>query len=126
MPDLQTITHYSLHLLFPFIIAWFFFRKNWKIAGVIMVLTLVIDIDHLLASPIFDPQRCSIGFHPLHSFPAIGVYMVMFFIPFLRIPAAGLLLHILTDSIDCIWIFQRCNECYLNSKIHQLLITFTN
>ncbi|MGD9707176.1 MAG: DUF6122 family protein, partial [Candidatus Delongbacteria bacterium] len=31
--------HYSLHLIFPFALAYFFFRKNWKTAGIIMVST---------------------------------------------------------------------------------------
>ena len=30
------------------------------------MLTMMVDLDHLIADPIFDPQRC-IGFHPLHS-----------------------------------------------------------
>ena len=35
---------------------------------------MLVDADHLLASPIFDPSRCSIGFHPLHTLPAMAVY----------------------------------------------------
>ena len=31
-----------------------------------MLATMVVDLDHLLADPILDPQRCGIGFHPLH------------------------------------------------------------
>jgi hypothetical protein len=69
-----------------------------------MVATMVVDADHLLAKPIFDPMRCSIGFHPLHSYYAIGVYVVMLFFPKTRIIAAGLLFHMLTDLQDCQWI----------------------
>jgi len=111
-------------LIFPFFLAWLIFRKNWKMAGLIMVLTLVIDLDHLLASPLFDPQRCSIGFHPLHSIPAIAGYCIMLFFPVIRIPAIGLLFHMITDLIDCIWMFSKCHECYLNSKIHEIIINF--
>ena len=87
----------------PGLIAWVFFRKNWKKAWLIMVLTMLVDLDHLLADPIFDPDRCSINFHPLHSYWAIGVYCLLLVVPKLRILAVGLLLHMLTDYIDCIW-----------------------
>jgi hypothetical protein len=103
---LQTIVHYSLHFLFPGLLAWLFFRKDWKVAWIIMIATMLVDLDHLLASPIFDPTRCSIGFHPLHSFYAIAVYFLMLFIPnkYVRIVAVGLLFHMLTDFQDCLWL----------------------
>jgi hypothetical protein len=104
---MQTIIHYSLHLLFPFVIAYVFYRKEWLKVSVILLLTMLIDLDHLLATPIFDPARCSIGFHPLHSFYAILVYVVMFFLPKLRVVSIGLLFHILTDTIDCVWTFAK-------------------
>ena len=67
-----------------------------------MALTMVIDLDHLLAVPVYDPGRCSINFHPLHSYPAIGAYCLFLLIPKLRIIGVGLLLHIGLDFIDCI------------------------
>ena len=39
-------------------------RTEWKKAYIIMLLTMLVDLDHLLANPIFDPNRCSINFHP--------------------------------------------------------------
>ena len=74
------VLHYSLHLIFPGLIAWVFFKKKWKSAWVIMIATMVIDLDHLVANPIFDPNRCGIGFHPLHSYYAISFYFLMLFI----------------------------------------------
>ena len=68
-----------------------------------MLATMLVDLDHLLAEPLFDPTRCSIGYHPLHSYYAIGVYGIMSFIPQLRIVAIGLLFHMLTDYQDCLW-----------------------
>ena len=68
-----------------------------------MLATMLIDLDHLLASPIFDSSRCSIGFHPLHSYYAIVVYVGLLFFKKTRIIAIGLLLHILTDYQDCLW-----------------------
>lgn len=100
---LQPIVHYGLHFLFPGVVAFLFFRKKWKKAWLIMIATMLVDLDHLLADPIFDPGRCSIGFHPLHSYYAIGVYFLMVFFPKLRIVAVGLLLHMATDFQDCLW-----------------------
>ncbi|MBV6655379.1 MAG: hypothetical protein KI786_16540 [Mameliella sp.] len=103
MSILQPIVHYSLHFLAPGLLAYFLFPDQWKRAWLIMIATMLVDIDHLLADPIFDPDRCSIGFHPLHSYPAIGVYAVLLFWPKSRIIAVGLLFHMLTDFQDCLW-----------------------
>ena len=100
---LQTIVHYSLHFLATGLLAWIFFRNNWKKAWLIMTATMIVDIDHLLADPIFVSGRCSIGFHPLHSYYAIGVYFILLFFKKTRIIAVGLLFHMLTDYIDCWW-----------------------
>lgn len=100
---LQFIVHYSLHLIAPGLIAYVLFRDRWKKAYLIMLLTMLVDVDHLLADPIFSPGRCSINFHPLHSYWAMGVYTLMLFVPKLRIIAIGLLFHMLTDFQDCLW-----------------------
>ena len=100
---LQIIIHYTLHLLVPGLIAFIFFRKEWKKAWLIMLATMLIDVDHLLATPIFDPYRCSIGFHPLHTYWATAIYVILFFFKRTRIIAVGLLFHMLTDYIDCQW-----------------------
>ena len=98
---LQSLLHYGLHFLFPGIIALIFFKNKWKKAYLIMLATILVDLDHLLANPIFDPNRCSIGFHPLHSYYAIGIYCIMLVFPKSRVIAIGLLLHMLTDYLDC-------------------------
>lgn len=66
-----------------------------------MLGTMLIDLDHLFANPIFDASRCSIGFHPLHSYLAIGIYLLMFFNKKTRVISLGLLSHIAVDIIDC-------------------------
>ncbi len=71
----------------------------------IFLLTMLVDLDHLLAVPVFDPCRCSLGFHPLHSYYAIGFYLLMLLPPRLRPIAIGLLMHMATDSLDC-WIMK--------------------
>ncbi len=63
---------------------------------------MLVDLDHLLATPIFDPSRCSVGFHPLHSYLAIVIYVLMLLHPKLKIIAIGLLMHVSTDVIDCL------------------------
>ena len=72
-----------------------------------MVLTMIIDFDHLLADPIYDPNRCGIGFHPLHSYPAIIAYIVLAAITRTRLVGLGLLIHMALDGIDCLWILQK-------------------
>jgi len=97
----QSIVHYGLHFIFPGVLAYVFFKSKWKTAWLIMLLTMLIDFDHLLANPIFDPSRCSIGFHPLHSYYALILYALLLLPRQTRIIAVGLLFHLLTDYIDC-------------------------
>ncbi|MBV1888304.1 MAG: hypothetical protein KUG51_03340, partial [Urechidicola sp.] len=94
---LKFITHYGLHFIAPAFIVLFFFRKQWLKVYVVFLLTMLVDLDHLLATPIFDSNRCSINFHPLHSYLAIIIYVVGLFFKKTRIIAIGLLLHILAD-----------------------------
>ncbi len=102
MSDILRVSiHYSMHLLVPGVIAWFFFKEKWKQVWLVMLATMLVDLDHLLATPIFDPNRCSIGFHPLHSYWAIWVYGLLLFPRNTRIIAIGLLLHMLSDALDC-------------------------
>jgi len=98
---LKFFIHYGLHFIAPAIIAFFFFRKQWIKVYLIFLLSMLVDLDHLLATPIFDPNRCSIGFHPLHSYIAIGIYFVGIFFKKTRIIAIALILHMLADWLDC-------------------------
>ena len=65
---------------------------------------MVIDLDHLLADPIFDPNRCGIGVHPLHTVWAGIVYLGMMTVPSWRVRsgATGCLWHLCTDAVDCL------------------------
>jgi hypothetical protein len=67
-----------------------------------MLLTMLVDVDHLLADPVYDPQRCSIGFHPLHSPPAIAVYAGLVLLPVTRLVGLGLVIHMALDATDCL------------------------
>lgn len=93
--------HYGLHFLAPGLIAYLFYRSKWKKAWFLLLCTMLVDLDHLLANPIFDPNRCSINFHILHTYWAMIVYVIFLFFPKLRIFGIGLLFHMLTDFIDC-------------------------
>lgn len=98
---IKTCIHYFLHFVAPFFIALAFYRKNWRHAYLILLATMLVDADHLLADPIFDPNRKSIGYHPLHSYYAIAVYFLMLFWKGkVRLVAIGLLFHMLTDYQD--------------------------
>ena len=68
----------------------------------ILIATMLVDLDHLLADPIYDPSRCSINFHPLHSYYAIGVYLFMLLPKKTRVIALGLLIHMVADQLDCL------------------------
>ena len=98
---IQQVVHYFLHLGFPLIIALLFYREQWFRAYVIFLLTMLVDLDHLVADPIFDSCRCSIGFHPLHSYIAIAGYFLLLIFKKTRIVAIGLIIHMTTDLIDC-------------------------
>ena len=95
------LIHYSLHFIAPFFIAFFFFKDKWKTLYLIFILSMLVDLDHLLANPIFNKNRCSINFHPLHSYIAISFYFLGLFFKKTRILAIALLFHMLTDLIDC-------------------------
>ena len=95
--------HLLLHVIFPLAIAYGFFRIQWKKAFAIMIATMVVDIDHLLAEPIYQADRCSIGFHPLHTTIPIILYIVMCCHPKTRLVGIGLTLHMLLDASDCVW-----------------------
>ena len=110
--------HIVLHFAVPLLVALSFYRGRWQSTTLVMIATMLVDLDHLLADPIYDPGRCSIGFHPLHSIPAIVVYAVLFALPVLErrrrahpgMPATlrafhlvglGLLIHMALDWLDC-------------------------
>ncbi|HHE75110.1 MAG: hypothetical protein DRH90_12380 [Deltaproteobacteria bacterium] len=98
----MAILHILLHFAIPGVVAGLAFRDKWLTSWLVMMSSMIIDIDHLLANPIFDPNRCSIGFHPLHSTTAIILYPLLLLIPKLRLLGIGLLIHIGLDALDCL------------------------
>lgn len=100
---LRPLLHIVFHLAVPGATAALFWRRQWLRAWLVMLMALLIDFDHLLADPIFDPNRCSLGFHPLHGWPAASVYLLLAVFPASRILGVGLLLHLGLDGLDCLW-----------------------
>ena len=105
---LRTIVHYGLHFGAPFLLCFLWPKDKRLTAALFMLAVIVIDLDHLFATPLFDPNRCSIGFHPLHSYIAIAIYVIACILPYERMKlswkyrpvAVGLVTHILTDVQD--------------------------
>lgn len=110
--------HLLLHVAVPVLVALAFFPSRRGKAALVMLATMAVDVDHLLADPVYDPTRCSIGFHPLHTVPAVLLYAVLFALPPLlgrvpwtpepgplsdtvRLVGLGLLLHMGLDWGDC-------------------------
>jgi len=98
---LQSIAHYGCHFLLPLAVALIWFKPKWKLAYFIMICGMLIDLDHLLATPIFDPNRCSINFHPLHTYYALGLYILITLYKKTRLIGLGLIIHIIADIVDC-------------------------
>lgn len=103
MELLQPILHYGGHWIAPFLIAWVVINTDWKRFSLVMLAGNAIDIDHLWAVPIFDPERCSIGFHTFHGWEAAIVYCALLFVPrwWARGFGAGALWHLVVDAGDC-------------------------
>lgn len=93
--------HLLLHLIVPGLVAAIWYPQRRGRAWLILLAGWLIDLDHLLADPIYAPGRCSIGFHPLHTVPAIAVYGALVVPQRTRLFGIGLLIHIALDAIDC-------------------------
>ena len=106
--EIRTLVHYGMHFLVPAFLALFFPKERRLKAFLIMLATMLVDLDHLFSNPVFDPDRMSVGFHPLHSCYAIAFYFVLCVLPYerlnwpwwLRAVGIGLLFHMVTDWQD--------------------------
>lgn len=94
--------HLFLHLAVPFALALLFYRKKLKHAFLTMAAGILIDIDHLWAIPLIDPNRCSVGFHLFHSYWLIPVYVTLVLYPKTRLIGLGLVIHIILDTMECV------------------------
>lgn len=98
---MRPILHLLSHLVLPGLVARLGWRRHWLRAWAVLIAVNLIDLDHLLADPVYDPGRCSIDSHPLHSGGAIVLYGLMLVLPRTRMLGVGLSIHIALDGIDC-------------------------
>ena len=96
------LAHYGTHFIVPIVVAYWGYRAQFRKTLLLLWAGIVIDLDHLLASPIFDPERCSIFFHPLHSSYAIGLYLLLLFFQKTRLIGLACCIHMIADSLDCL------------------------
>ena len=94
--------HLFLHVAVPVLVGWLCCRPHWKKPALILAAGYLLDVDHLLATPMFDPNRCSLNFHPLHTYWAIGAYGLLLLPARTRVWAIGFLLHMALDYLECL------------------------
>jgi len=100
---IRAAIHLLLHVVAPAAIARTFFGRRFVFAWLVMMATMLVDLDHLLANPVYDPDRCSIGFHPLHQYPIMILYILLALWPRTRLIGLGLSIHMVLDGFDCLW-----------------------
>jgi hypothetical protein len=98
----REFVHYGIHFLVPLLLSVIFYKKQCLKSYLIFLSAFIIDLDHLTATPLFDPLRCSIDFHPLHSYLAIGLYFSLLVPSKTRLIGIGLCIHIIADGFDCL------------------------
>jgi|SRR5690606_27405652 hypothetical protein len=98
---LRFCLHYGIHFILPIIIGLSFYKERRLKIILILLAGIILDLDHLWADPIFDPNRCSINFHPLHMYWAIAGYFLLLFFQKTRVFGIAFLIHILADTVDC-------------------------
>lgn len=94
--------HILLHFAVPAVLALVVKARPWWKVYALLMLGMVVDVDHVLASPLYDPLRCGMGFHPLHTWPAVLLYMGLTAYRPTRVVGVGLLVHMLLDTLDCL------------------------
>lgn len=98
----RPLLHLVLHIAVPAAVARLCWPERWMRALGVMLCAMLIDLDHLLASPVYDPDRCSLQTHLLHGPGPLALYLLMLAFPRLRMLAAGLLIHLALDGTDCL------------------------
>jgi hypothetical protein len=94
--------HVLLHFAAPALVALAGKAGSWGQRYLWLLAGLVVDVDHVLATPIYAPDRCSMGFHPLHTWPALLLYAALLAYRPTRWLGVGLLLHMALDTLDCL------------------------
>lgn len=98
---LRPLVHYGIHFGLPAAAAFLFYPSRSLFAMLVLWAGIVLDVDHLWANPVFDPDRCSIGFHFFHTTPAIFIYLLLLVPARTRLIGLAFSIHILADLADC-------------------------
>lgn len=94
--------HLVLHVLVPALVTLIFYPRHSWAAFIRLMAGMVIDVDHIMADPFYDSERCSINYHLLHTPIPIIIYGALYFVPRLRILSVGLIIHIILDYLNCL------------------------
>jgi hypothetical protein len=100
---IRAVVHMVFHAVIPAAAARSFYRQTMLRAWLLMMATMLVDLDHLFADPIYDLDRCSIGFHPLHQYPIMFLYVALAAWKRTRLIGVGLIIHMVLDGLDCLW-----------------------
>lgn len=100
---LRPVLHIAAHFLVPAALSRCWPRGRRLRAWGVMVATMAVDLDHLLADPVYDPDRLSLGFHPLHAWALQPVYVLLALWPRTRLVGVGLVSHMALDGLDGLW-----------------------
>lgn len=101
---------WCLHLIVSFLLFIFFFllekkylKSEVKVKTIFWQIFLanLIDLDHLLSSPIYLEGRCSINNHLFHSWYFFPLYIVGLFSRY-RYFFSSLILHLCIDYLGCL------------------------
>lgn len=98
---IRPVVHLALHVLVPLGVARAARGARWLGPFVAMMATMAVDLDHLAADPVYDPNRCGIGFHPLHEPALFPVWILLASFVRTRWVGVGLLIHMTLDGLDC-------------------------
>ncbi|MGO2294411.1 DUF6122 family protein [Psychroflexus halocasei] len=104
---LQALIHYGMHFGVIYFFALKFKHADFSVFKIYLIFlsTMLIDIDHLWATPIFQANRCSFGYHTFHSLYAFLIYILIYFLTkssWLKLISFGLIFHLITDEVDCL------------------------
>ena len=85
-----------------YLVETYLLKRNFakKKALVQLLLSSLIDFDHLLSVPIFDANRCSINNHALHSWLVFPGYILGLFTSY-RYFFTGVIAHLMIDYLAC-------------------------
>lgn len=100
---IRFLIHYGLHFVAPYFIATLYakhsIQEKYRVY-ILFLASMLVDLDHLVSDPVFDPHRLSVGHHFLHSYYALALYAFALFYKRTRLLAFALIFHMFSDIMD--------------------------